>query len=134
MKRMPAENACVIVLAINDDSHPRIVAAAVEQMLFGEKSDMAFPSKGDVADGAFLVGEYEEPGGGVLTIEVVRESLRAKVDWPTGNRSTMEIRKNEAGEFTVYVDGPHPLKVTKDAKGKATTLGLWGRTFKRRAG
>ena len=132
-RRYPQHDACVFVLS-NDDSTPvRVVATAIEQMLFGEDVTVTYPGGADAAAGAFLVGEYSNAEGSKLKIMIVGNAIRAQVDWAgRDNVSRMTIAKDQSGQFAVFVNADrYDLKITEKSGGKAKVLGLWGRTFRR---
>ncbi len=134
-RRYPEHDACVFVLS-NDDADPvRVVATAVEQMLFGEEVTVVWPSEADAQEGAFLVGRYEDAEGSALTIEVVDATIRAQVAWTSGDVSRMTISKDATGRFAVFVNADrYDLTVIERTDSGARTLGLWGRTFQRDEG
>ncbi|MCA9322069.1 MAG: beta-lactamase family protein [Planctomycetes bacterium] len=131
-RRFPDDDACIFVLSNDDSTQVSTITTAIEQILFEEPVTVSLASPGDAKEGAFLVGRYTNDQGSELSIEIKDDQIRAQVAWKDGNTSRMLIAKDDQGHFAVFVNADrYDLKISERTDSQATTIDLWGRTFRR---
>lgn len=134
LRRLPDDDACVIVLCNDDRAPARLVADAVQAALLGDPAGATPPTPLADALSKELLGEFRDDKGNTLRTTREGKVVRAEIEWAgqPGLKTRGYLGNGEAGAL-IFFDGSETIKaaIERDAKGAVIALTLTDQRFAR---
>jgi hypothetical protein len=127
MRRYPETQACVVVLANDDDAPLQAMAQAIEEVLFGDPpTTKELPQPVPAALAQAVVGTFDDSGN-KLVVEERAGVMRATIHWARGPVTRAVLGVDASGDLVLYEwTAVTKVKVDREGRKPARVLSLAG--------